>query len=260
MRGLETSAYGWYPFYSMLTLDNISAIFFDLDGTLRHSVPSSTELFHRLAQDDGLLIGPETVRASRRWICAYWAQSDELLEDIEASDGDDDAFWVRNTSRHLEVLGMPPSEKLDEKAAIIHARMKEMYQPIDRVPEDVPPTLALLRQAGFRLGLVSNRDLSLIPVVRSIGLEENFDLILAAGEVGWWKPDPRLLRYAASIINVPPEAILYVGDNYFTDIIGARAAGMHSVLIDPQGIFPEADCHVINEIGELACLLNKQHD
>jgi FMN phosphatase YigB (HAD superfamily) len=45
-----------------------------------------------------------------------------------------------------------------------------------------------------------------------------------------------------------------VGDNYYADVIGAQRAGLPAVLVDAEDIFPEADCSVINEIGQLTGL------
>ncbi|NIO11833.1 MAG: HAD-IA family hydrolase [Deltaproteobacteria bacterium] len=133
--------------------------------------------------------------------------------------------------------------------------MVQEYQPLDRVPEDVLPTLNYLRKKGFKLGLLSNRDDPLDDLVTSLGIAEAFDLMLAAGETGWWKPDPRVFRHAAARLDVAPEASVYVGDNYFADVVGAGEAGMQPVLLDPAGLFPEAACPVISSIGQLIPLL-----
>jgi FMN phosphatase YigB (HAD superfamily) len=44
---------------------------------------------------------------------------------------------------------------------------------------------------------------------------------------------------------------MYVGDNYFADVVGSRRAGLMPVLYDPGGIFPEADCTIIKSFEEL---------
>jgi len=59
---------------------------------------------------------------------------------------------------------------------------------------------------------------------------------------------------------VRPEQTMYVGDNYFADVIGARNAGLQPVLIDPEGVFDQhaeclGDCHVIRSMPELLGLL-----
>ena len=47
-----------------------------------------------------------------------------------------------------------------------------------------------------------------------------------------------------------------MGDDYYADILGARNAGLVPILIDRRDIFPDADCQVIKEIGELISFLS----
>ena len=39
-----------------------------------------------------------------------------------------------------------------------------------------------------------------------------------------------------------PERTLHVGDIYHADVVGARAAGVHALLLDPHGDWPELAC------------------
>lgn len=53
---------------------------------------------------------------------------------------------------------------------------------------------------------------------------------------------------------------MYVGDNYFADVLGAQNAGLQPILIDPEGVFTDhvdciGDCHVIRCMSELLALL-----
>ena len=58
-------------------------------------------------------------------------------------------------------------------------------------------------------------------------------------------------------MEIEPGQAVYVGDNYFADVIGAQRAGIGAVLIDPQDLFPEADCPVIQKISELKLVLDQ---
>jgi FMN phosphatase YigB (HAD superfamily) len=48
-----------------------------------------------------------------------------------------------------------------------------------------------------------------------------------------------------------PKETAYIGDNYYTDVVGARQAGLYPILYDPRNIFPGADCLVISAISDL---------
>ena len=45
---------------------------------------------------------------------------------------------------------------------------------------------------------------------------------------------------------------LRFGDIYDVDVVGARAAGVHAVLLDPYGEWPDADCERFTDVGALA--------
>jgi FMN phosphatase YigB (HAD superfamily) len=74
---------------------------------------------------------------------------------------------------------------------------------------------------------------------------------MAAGEVNVWKPEPGIFEHGLRRTNLSPQEVIYVGDNYYADVVGARAAGLQPVLYDPLGIFPEADCAIIKSFDEL---------
>jgi len=87
-----------------------------------------------------------------------------------------------------------------------------------------------------------------------LGLDGFFELILVAGEVSSWKPEPGLFINALDRMEIRPDEAVYVGDNYYADVVGARRAGIRPVLYDPNRVFPEADCTVIESIKELQVL------
>lgn len=47
------------------------------------------------------------------------------------------------------------------------------------------------------------------------------------------KPLKRGLRKACAIMQIEPEKVAVVGDQIFTDILGANRTGMHSILVEP---------------------------
>jgi len=142
-----------------------------------------------------------------------------------------------------------------ELAPVLHKYMYENYHPEDRIPDDVIPTLKSLKGAGITLGLLTNRTDPVDDYLAEIGLAEHLDFYLAAGQVGVWKPDPEIFYYSMGLGQSFPDQTVYIGDNYYADIVGAKNAGLSPILIDRERIFPDADCPVIYEIGELVELL-----
>lgn len=104
-----------------------------------------------------------------------------------------------------------------------------------RVPEDLPPALDALRDAGVPVCLVSNSEGMLDRLFRELGIRDRFDLLLDSGVVGVEKPDRRIFELALSHFDVPAARALHLGDVFATDILGARAAGIPHALLDPFG-------------------------
>ena len=59
-----------------------------------------------------------------------------------------------------------------------------------------------------------------------------------------------LLRFGAD-----REEAVYVGDLPSVDVLGARAAGIRPILMDPWDAFPEVEVEKIRALSELALLL-----
>ena len=232
----------------------VRAILFDLDGTLRYNVPSSNHAFFDFAAALGAADSLPLRLSAMRWVHYYWAQSLELKADMEVYGGMNEEFWNFYSQRTLLNFGCQPEQAI-ALAPEVHRRMAEEYQPQDHVPQQVFDTLQTLKQAGFAMAVVSNRSNAYGEQLASLGLDEYFAFALAAGEINSWKPDAGIFLHALERLGAGPEGTIYVGDNYFADVVGAQNAGLQPVLVDPEGIFPDADCPVIRQVDELIGLL-----
>jgi HAD superfamily hydrolase (TIGR01549 family) len=180
----------------------------------------------------------------------YWANSPEFSEDFEAFGEMTSAFWERYLERKLVALGLD-DDRAAELSSQLQPRMEERYQPVPWVPPDVHPTLVALRQEGYGLGLVSNRSMPIDDELDDLELAQYFNFQLTAGEINSWKPDQEIFEHALDLAQSTPRETSYIGDNYFTDVLGAQKMGLHTILVDPHGTFPDAECTVISSIGEL---------
>lgn len=234
----------------MIPSNEIKAIFFDLDGTLRHSVPSGGEVFTDYVKTLGLPVNEEANLRAVRWEHFYWASSADLRNDLLAHSIETEKFWIEYSRRRLIALGASP-EWAVEFAPRISMHMGEVYKPESIVPEDVRRTLPQLKESGYILGVISNRDKPFQNVLDDHGIGEFFDFSLAAGEVNVFKPDPGVFEHGLQRVHLAAHEAIYVGDNYYADVVGARAAGLLPVLYDPLGVFPEPDCATIKSFDEL---------
>jgi HAD superfamily hydrolase (TIGR01509 family) len=98
----------------------------------------------------------------------------------------------------------------------------------------VPEALARLRdELGLTLVVVSNSDGSVERSLETAGLRPYFTAVLDSAIVGFEKPDARIFHAALEASGANPDRTLHVGDIYHADVAGARAAGLHAVLLDP---------------------------
>src|SRR5512146_2944058 len=190
----------------------IKAIFFDLDGTLRHSLPSGGEFFADHAIRLGLHATGEDRLRALRWEHLYWANSPDLIADKQAYP-DDNLFWLMYARRQLVALGASYTQA-NELAPLVTEYMAQAYKPQSVVPEDVLRLLSAL-QGRYVLGVISNREKPYVEEIESLGLAPYFELVLAGGEVSMWKPEPHIFMHACERLKIDPAEAVYVGDNYF---------------------------------------------
>lgn len=238
----------------MNSSNGIKAVFFDLDGTLRHSVPSGGEVFTDYVVTLGLPVDQEARLRALRWEHLYWANSMDLRDDLLAHSFDTEKFWIEYSRRRLIALGAS-TQWAREYAPKASMHMGEFYKPASIIPDDVRRVLPQLKEAGYLLGVISNRDQPFQDVLEEHGIAEFFDFSLAAGEVSIFKPEPGLFEHALRRVNLSAGEAIYVGDNYFADVVGSRRAGLRPVLYDPIGIFPDPDCATIKSFDELNSIL-----
>jgi putative hydrolase of the HAD superfamily len=100
------------------------------------------------------------------------------------------------------------------------------------VPADVPTALARARDAGIRIGVVSNSEGKLQSVFERVGLLPWFEVVVDSHLEGVAKPDPAIFQIALTRLGVAAERAIYAGDLPEIDLVGAHAAGMHGVLVD----------------------------
>jgi putative hydrolase of the HAD superfamily len=131
------------------------------------------------------------------------------------------------------------------------------------VEPEVVATLDRLRNAGYRMGLVSN--ISLRPnLMRAdldrMGLSTYLDATVFSSEVGVRKPDPRIFHEALDRLGAEPVETVFVGDRLYDDVSGAQAVGMRAVLTrqfrqeDDPDFAPDA---VIKHISEVPAVLEE---
>jgi putative hydrolase of the HAD superfamily len=81
-----------------------------------------------------------------------------------------------------------------------------------------------LRSAGYKCGLLS--DLPVKQKLSYLGLEDVWDFAFSSEETGYLKPNSIPFKKLIDCVEEKPENILYIGNNYEYDIVGAKIVGL----------------------------------
>ena len=206
-------------------------IFFDAAGTLIRPHPSVGAVYASAGRPFGLDAPPEALsRAFARRFSSYTARAGAtafVTDDDDASR----AWWHGLVREVLTDVGYAGETRPLFEACYAAFENSEAW----RVFDDVRPTLDALRRRGFRLGVLSNWDHRLVPLLDRLALRAAFDELVVSCKEGFAKPDPRLFRRAEERAGVPSSAIAHVGDRTDLDLEPALRAGWTAFLIDRKG-------------------------
>lgn len=190
---------------------DIKAVTFDVGGTLIEPWPSVGHVYADIAAAHGYQFDPDTL--NQRFRTAWKAKQN--FRHLRA----DWAALVRAT------FGMTECDHFFPELYDRFASAK-----VWRVFDDVRAALLRLKQRGLKLGVISNWDERLRPLLDQLELTAFFDAIVVSNEVGVCKPAPEIFREAVTRLNVPSHRVLHVGDSQIEDVEGARRAGLHAII------------------------------
>ena len=122
----------------------------------------------------------------------------------------------------------------EEKVRQLPLLIAEMQRGISRkrlcLYPQVQETLDQLK-LRYRLAVVSDAQTAYaIPELRAVGLGEYFDPVIISGDYGYRKPDARLFQKALDALQLLPGQAIFIGNDRYRDIFGAKQLGMKTVL------------------------------
>lgn len=226
--------------------EEIDAVLFDLGGTLIHLEPSKEVVFHRALIKHGHRASLEEVTK------AINAAERRFDEETKSLDGvHEDRFWKRYDDFVLDRVGYKGDRSKFAKDA--SCDFEKIVSVVDNwiEYEDTRPFLNSLKRRDLKIGMISNATDLARKVMDNLNLTRLFDPIVISSEVGFRKPDKRIFLLAAKKAKIPPSRSIYVGDRYAVDVVGARSAGMNSILIDRENYFPDVECLKVRSLKEL---------
>jgi putative hydrolase of the HAD superfamily len=174
----------------------------------------------------------------------------------KSASGAGESFWHDYDLAYVRSLGVPDHDV--EIAADALGRSRNAYTWRWAIPDSVT-ALAALHEQGAALGVVSNASGQIADVLFRSGVCQEGDgpftpvrVIVDSHVVGVAKPDPGIFDHAlVHFAGIERQRIAYVGDSVTMDVGGARAAGLHPILLDPYDDHPDADFDRITSLLDL---------
>jgi pyrophosphatase PpaX len=213
---------------------NVSAVLFDLDGTLLDTI--------------------ELLLASVRW--AFRDRSERVPTREE---------WIAGIGTPLaSQMRVYATDERDLATLIDGYReyQRAHHDELTRAYADAIETVVDLRRAGYRTGVVTSKASDIANrSLAFVGLDRYLDVVVGFDSTDRHKPDPEPVRYALDALQVPASAAVFVGDSPH-DMYAGNAAGVVTVgaLWGPfsrSALLPASPRFYLDRIRDLPPLLER---
>jgi putative hydrolase of the HAD superfamily len=229
---------------------SVSAVVFDLDGTLFDHVASARA---------GL----------RSWLSGLGI---DMTSDLESAwfDAEDrhtakwrsgQITWAEQRRRRLReflpLVDVAPGSD-DELDRLFSDGYLVAYEAAWVGYEDVDRALAALVKRGFVLAMLTNgAEAQQRAKLSKLELSERVGPVFTAERLGVAKPDPRAFLLVCEDLGLAPEAVLYVGDDYEIDVVAARAAGLNAIHLARPSDDRQSTAGAIHTLAQLLDVLDR---
>ncbi len=226
------------------------AVFFDWFNTLARYYPPREEIHADACREVGIEVTAERLNRGLLLADQFYIEENAHSAIAKRPLPEQMRIYIEYECLLLKEAGIEIS---DEIALRLMKRWSEMLPKMTFVLfDDVLPTFELMKQRSLVLGLISNIDRDIMPVCQELGLVSYLDVVITSQEVGSDKPHPPIFLAALEKAKVKASQAMYVGDQYNSDVLGARGVGIKAVLIDRHNLFPQiTDCPRIKTLTEV---------
>lgn len=212
-------------------------VLIDLDGTMVDTAPDIVEAAGRMVQALGAAPLP--------------------FETVSGFIGNGVPTLVR---RVLAASAIVPAVDEQHAQSLFHRHYEETNGRFGQVFPGVLEGLAELRQAGYRLGCVTNKPQAATAALLAMtGLAQYFEVVVAGDSIAQMKPDPEPLLHACRQLGTDPALCVLVGDSR-VDVAAALAADMPVYIVrygypGPNGHARMRCAAIIDSLVEMPMLL-----
>ncbi len=235
----------------MLKADNLirkcDAVIFDCADTLLRLDPPREVIFRDAAAEKGFDLRLSDIAHAYELVdFAFKVKSSELRSLTDKS-----KFYRTYNAGLCAALGIHQSS--ERLTAVLIERFSQRRRWV--AFEDAADTLRVIGER-VPVHVLANWDKGLDDVIRRAGLRDLLHDVAASEVLGAEKPNRACFDAFLSRNMLNPNWVVYVGNEYIADVMGAREAGMTPVLVDRDDRLAAADCLRIRALSELSALLS----
>ncbi|MDC7244880.1 MAG: HAD family hydrolase [Sphaerochaetaceae bacterium] len=218
---------------------DIKAVCFDIDGTMYPKWMTHLFLVPTLFGSPSLMRSIQKFRAYMR-----------SGGDIQVTPPTQEGFRMKQAEFVLKQLNRDPDASEIEmmERRIEKSFYRKMEKPFTRIVayRGLEKTLDFLCKRGIWIGALS--DFPIEEKLKTLKVAHLIDFAECTEVSGFLKPHRAPFEYLVKMANCPPHQILYVGDSYRKDIVGAHEAGMRTALLLPHSRGKKKEKYPLSDI------------
>lgn len=209
-------------------------IFFDAMGTLFDLKKSVGEIYQQIAAKHGVVT--DAISLNQGFIQSYQTAPNMAFSETKSQTITEQEFmwWKNVVQMTFEQVGTY------DKFSNFTDFFQELYDYFASIQpwyvySDVVPCLEYWQQQQVQLGVISNFDTRLIPILKALNLEPFFSSITISSLAGFAKPDQNIFDLALNKHGFKAQQAWHVGDSKNEDYFGAKNMGINAFWLNRKG-------------------------
>lgn len=236
------------------TPSSIDAVTFDVGSTLIHPSPSVEEVFYRVQKARGHNVSFDRIASHMGDVDAFYVDRYDADGDFWCTPEGSSKIWIDMYEYLSRLVGLEGDSYGIAHDLYANYCTPEFWAPYD----DVIETLDALAKRRYAMAVISNWGSELSGILKGMGLAKYFSQFSISADVGMRKPDPNIFSSTAKKMGLDTRRIVHVGDLPDADGDGARAVGMHPVIIDRNDAWPNAEYPRVTTLTDVPALIERR--